>query len=177
MPETRPPAPSRDSSHQETEREAGLETLAGASPPRERDQEQRAESARAERIPVGLARPKLEPTNIPPGHVYYWFNDEPGQLVEAIKGGWQFLGRHGGLSQDPGDALSRVVGVSPQGGPQTGYCMVLPQELYDEDQRLKAAAPGGMDEVDAAIRQSTIGAQENRYEVRSRSTEYKRGSA
>lgn len=116
---------------------------------------------RRQRLPLGTARLKL---SLSPavkqyfkdrGEVPRWINNEPGRLEAAAEeDSYRFVLKTE-LANDPlpigqgsqlsareglGSAVSRAVGIWPDGSPKLAFLMAKPVEDYEEDQRTKAAA-------------------------------------
>lgn len=81
------------------------------------------------------------------GYHRHWFNDLPGRIESALEAGYTHV-----LDKE-GKKVARVVGVSPTGGPQTGYLMETPQEWFEEDMARQQAV---VDENDQAIRTGSV---------------------
>lgn len=101
---------------------------------------------RKERIPFGVPQSKL---HSPSGDGYHYrvFNDnwrrEPGRIQRALDAGYEVVKNFESLA----------VGTNDDGSEIKGVLMRIPQELYDEDQKLKQKE---VDKVDQAIRGGTI---------------------
>lgn len=67
------------------------------------------------------------------GYHRHWFNDLPGRIEQALEAGYTHV------EDREGKKVSRVVGIAPSGGPQTGYLMEIPEEWYEEDMARQAA--------------------------------------
>jgi hypothetical protein len=75
---------------------------------------------------------------------YRWINDEKGNarlFSKTKEDDWDIVANDGNLceSADLGDAVSRVVGVGPDGKPLVAYLCRKPRSFYDEDQKAKSA--------------------------------------
>jgi len=102
---------------------------------------------RNNRKPFGSFQQKLAyPAR--PGYYRYWFNDEPGRIVQARDAGYEHV-------KDPAtrEIVKRVVGTRKEGGALFGFLMEIPQELWDEDH---AATHRRTDEIESAIRKSKV---------------------
>lgn len=84
------------------------------------------------------------------GYHRHWFNDSPGRIETALEAGYTHV------EDKDGKKVSRVVGISPGGGPQMGFLMEVPQEWYDEDMARQAAVNA---EREAAIRSGSVNGQ------------------
>ena len=107
--------------------------------------EDRAETGRTKRVPMGTPTLKMEAV-IRPGFVGHWFNDQNGRLQLAQGAGYEFAEDQ----SQPGRDKKRKMQVGSQDGkPTFAYLMEIRQEFYDEDQALKMAP---LDEMDAQMR-------------------------
>ena len=100
------------------------------------------EPPRKKRVPFGVPKQHFTaPDN--DGYHYRVFNSEwakePGRVERAKLAGYELVNREGARS---------VVGTNEDGSPITGMLMRIPQELYDEDQKLKEVE---LDKVDEQI--------------------------
>ena len=82
------------------------------------------------------------------GYHRHWFNDLPGRIETALEAGYTHV------EDKEGKKVARVVGVSPTGGPQTGYLMEIPQEWFEEDMAQQQAS---VDQNDEAIKSGSVG--------------------
>lgn len=106
---------------------------------------------RAKRVPFGVPQRKLKPPE--DGSVKYhyrYFNDnwakEPGRVLRAQQAGYEIV-----------DNQEKVpVGTNDDGSSIKGVLMRIPQEMYEEDQRLKQTE---VDKVDQAIKGGSFEAQ------------------
>lgn len=116
---------------------------------------------RRQRLPLGTARLKLSLSPATKqyfkdrGEIPRWINNEPGRLETATEeDSYRFVLKTE-LASDPlpvgqgsqlsareglGSAVSRVVGIWPDGSPKVAYLMAKPVEDYEEDQQAKADA-------------------------------------
>lgn len=129
---------------------------------------EQATLARAERVPLGVARSKL---TVPKrdGYVRRWINDNgKGRLQFALQGGYSFVedpdlrvGEDEGQSRQD-SRVSRIVGRTAEGKPMRAYLMEIQRELYKQDQDSKQSE---LDEVDRAIRKGRLvsAGEEHRY--------------
>ena len=111
-----------------------------------REQSREESNPRAERIPVGVPRLKLN-ADSRAGYVRRWVNDNGVRLEDFRKGGYEFVtdptrvgdaGASDITSRDGIDSrVSRVVGQRDDGGPLRAYLMEIRQDWYDEDQLAK----------------------------------------
>jgi hypothetical protein len=97
---------------------------------------------RPARRPFGTIEQKLAYPPIPGFHIR-WFNDTPGRIDRAKEAGFAHVNDKRNVPE------KRVVGVG-EGGPLHAYLMKIPQEWYDEDQRI---ALEQVEAVDKAIRE------------------------
>jgi len=110
---------------------------------------------RKKRIPFGIKERKW---NIPEndGYSYRIFNDnwtvEPGRIQRALRAGYEIV-----ENQD-----HSAVGTNENGSEIKGVLMRIPNEFYDEDQKLKQKA---VDEIDRKIKGGTLeqAANDKRY--------------
>lgn len=125
----------------------------------------RNESGRSERVPMGVARPKLS-VPVRDGYVRRWMNDEEGRLQTAEQGGYQFVEDPklqigvpdvDSVNRDLGTRVSRVVDKSTG---KKAYLMEIKADFYNEDQLTKRKA---IDETDNAIRNGKLDDKESRY--------------
>jgi hypothetical protein len=99
---------------------------------------------RKERIPIGVPRQTDVPYDDKEYH-YHIFNDDWSTKPDRIK-----------RAEDAGYAVVREVGrrgTNADGSAIKGILMKLPQELYQEDQKIKMKE---VDKVDQAIKKGTI---------------------
>jgi hypothetical protein len=121
--------------------------------PRERERPERSE-----RVPFGVPRQRIiRPTGCEnDGFQYRVFNDnwanDPGRIQRAKQAGYEVVDNFEPLP----------VGSNDDGSPIKGVLMRIPQEWYDEDQKLKQKT---VDAVDAAIKAGTLeqSASDKRY--------------
>lgn len=85
------------------------------------------------------------------GYYRYWFNDEPGRIVQARDAGYEHVKNP--QSKQP---EKRVVGVRKEGGALFAYLMEIPTEIWEDDQKLTRRRT---DDMEQAIRQSRVIAQ------------------
>lgn len=62
------------------------------------------------------------------GYHRHWFNDTPGRVAAAQESGYTQV-----IDPATKQPVTRVVGVSPMGGPLQSYLLEIPQEWYDDD--------------------------------------------
>lgn len=123
-------------------------------------------SNRAKRVPLGGHRQKLNVHEKQKGYEYRWVNDVPGRIRAAEEAGYEFVneatvGDTGDGNTDLGSRVSASVGSTGHSQDTKAYLMRIKQEWYDEDQAAKEAE---RQKVDAAIRQGSVGSdQEGRY--------------
>lgn len=101
----------------------------------------RREAAREEQKSIGalpgqrLVAPRIE------GFESRWVNDTPGRVDAMLKKGYSFLKakKETGsiLTTDTGTAKSQIVGTAATGGALRAYLMVIPKELWEENQKIK----------------------------------------
>lgn len=117
--------------------------------------EERAAELRAQRearVPLGGHMPKLgiNKDRLPPGFVARWFKGAPDRLEMAKRAGWEDA--PAGLAEkatDVGTRQSAVVGgLTDDNQPRRDYLMMIPEEIYKEDQRRKQEL---VDAVEATI--------------------------
>lgn len=112
---------------------------------------------RAERVPLGMKRKKLDVRDRDPAYVYRWVNDVGGRITDAERGGYEFVtsdvkaGQSDVANQNSsvGDRQSKIVGKNESGRPVTAYLMRIRKEWYDGDQKAKQK---GLDSIDAALK-------------------------
>lgn len=102
---------------------------------------QRREDASKEQKSIGaLPGQRLVAAKIP-GLESRWVNNTPGRVDAMLKRGYSFLKakKETGsiLTTDIGTAKSQIVGTAATGGALRAYLMVIPQELYRENQKIK----------------------------------------
>jgi len=102
---------------------------------------QRREDARKEQESIGaLPGQRLVAAKIP-GFESRWVNDTPGRVDALLKKGYSFVKakKETGsfLTTDTGTAKSQIVGTAATGGALRAYLMVIPQELWEENQKIK----------------------------------------
>lgn len=107
-------------------------------------EEGRKETGRAERIPLGVRRQRLEAPQRA-GFVRRWVNDWPGRLVAAKSAGYSFVYIE---AEEEGSRRSETVGVNEDGSPLLAYLMEIKESFYRQDQEAK--------ENDIAAQESTI---------------------
>lgn len=83
-----------------------------------------------------------------PGYYRYWFNDEPGRILQASDAGYEHV-----KNPATGEHEKRVVGVRKEGGALFAYLMEIPTEIWEEDQRLTHRRT---DETEQAIKKSRV---------------------
>lgn len=105
------------------------------------------EVTRTKRKPFGSQTQKLAYA-ARAGYHRHWFSDLPGRIEQAAEAGYTHV------MDTEGKKVARVVGISPSGGPQTGFLMEIPQEWYDEDMSREQQT---VDERDHAIRTGSVG--------------------
>ena len=119
--------------------------------------EQGRERVHKDRIPIHQHRDILATYNIPEGYTGRWIKDLPGRIEAFINAGWSMLNQRGILIGEGGLGSHREVGdvITRHAGPNDGYTlylMVLPTELYLQDQAVKQRHA---DEVDRAMEAET----------------------
>lgn len=94
-----------------------------------------------EREPFGDQEQKLAWPEIP-GYRLYWFNDTPGRVSRALKGGYTHV------DGEDGEHVTRMVDRGERGTGVKGYLMKIPIEWYEQDQAGKNAKQAKkMDEI------------------------------
>ena len=83
-----------------------------------------------------------------PGYYRYWFNDEPGRILQARDAGYEHV-----KNPATGEHEKRVVGVRKEGGALVAYLMEIPTEIWEEDQALTRRRT---DETEQAIKKSRV---------------------
>lgn len=120
--------------------------------------ENREETGRSTRVPLGVARSKL---SVPkrPGYVRRWVNDSEGRLQMAEQGGYQFATDQelqigapdiDNENRDLGARISRVVDKTTG---QKAYLMEIKEDFYREDQAAKVKK---VEEVDQRIKKGKL---------------------
>lgn len=112
---------------------------------------------RAERVPLGVKRKKLDVRERDPGFVYRWVNDVGGRIADAERGGYEFVAADvkagesdvANQNSSTGDRQSKIVGKNESGKPITAFLMRIRKEWYESDQKTKQK---GLDAVDAALK-------------------------
>jgi len=101
---------------------------------------------RAERIPFGMPQRNFQAPS-DDGFHYRVFNDnwakEPGRIQRAKRAGYEVVE----------GTESMAVGTNDDGSPIKGILMRIPQEWFDEDQKLKQKE---VDKVDAQIKSGAL---------------------
>jgi hypothetical protein len=123
---------------------------------------------RAERVPLGIKRKKLDVANRDPGFVYRWINDIGGRLIDAERGGYEFVTSDAKAGQadvanrnsSVGDRMSKIVGKNDSGHPITAFLMRIRKEWYDADQNAKKARLAA---TDAALKRGQAKPVDNSY--------------
>lgn len=119
---------------------------------------------RSKRVPLGTPHRKLT-ADIPDGKVGRWVNDRGGRLMQAQRGGYEFVTDDINIGEgsenantDLGSKISQVVGTKEDGTPQTSYLMVIDKDMYDADQAEKQNQVDGIDEsIKQGALQNTLG--------------------
>ncbi len=72
-------------------------------------------------------------------YAYRWFNDADTRLMQMTKhDDWDVMANDGEVaSADLGNAITRPVGVNPDGSPMRAYLCRKLRRFYDEDQKMK----------------------------------------
>lgn len=83
-----------------------------------------------------------------PGYFRYWFNDEPGRILQARDAGYEHV-----KNPATGEHEKRVVGTRKEGGALLAYLMEIPTEIWEEDQALNRRPTN---ETEAAIKRSRV---------------------
>lgn len=83
------------------------------------------------------------------GYYRYWFNDEPGRILEATDAGYAHV-----KDRTTGQNVSRAVGTRKEGGVLMAYLMEIPTELWEEDRARTVLRR--TDEIEAAVRKSKV---------------------
>ena len=121
--------------------------------PRAPRQEDRTETGRKKRIPLGTPQAKLA---VPgrKGFVRRWINDSPGRLLRAEEADWTPV-IDDIESEEKGRAVGKnaLVGTKEDGSPLYAYLMEIPEDIYNEDQKAKQKP---LDEFDDALRRGNI---------------------
>lgn len=125
-------------------------------------------SSRANRVPLGGHRQKLNVHDQDKGYSYRWFNDAPGRIQAAEQAGYEFVteatvGDTGDGDTDLGTRVSARVGATGNGLNSTAYLMRIRQDWYDEDQDAKEQERS---KIDAALRRGSVSGepgQDGRY--------------
>lgn len=113
----------------------------------------RKPEGRAERVPLGTQRLKLQaPTRL--GFCRRWINDTPGRLQQARAGGYEHV-KDEAETEHTGRAMhvSAIVGVTEGGHPLKAYLMEIPERLYEQDQAAKQVS---LDKTDEAIKRGDL---------------------
>lgn len=83
--------------------------------------------SRENRKPFGSQTQKLAFPNRE-GYHRHWFNETPGRIKQAQDAGYTHV-----IDEATQKPVTRVVGVTAQGGPLNGYLMEIPQEWWESD--------------------------------------------
>jgi quinol monooxygenase YgiN len=83
------------------------------------------------------------------GYYRYWFNDEPGRVLQARDAGYEHVKNPATQEHE-----KRVVGTRKEGGALWAYLMEIPTEIWEDDQKLKRQR--GSDQYEAAIKKSRV---------------------
>jgi hypothetical protein len=83
--------------------------------------------SRENRKPFGTSTQKLAFPDRE-GYHRHWFNETPGRIQQALDAGYTHV--IDAATQKP---VTRIVGVTAQGGALSGYLMEIPQEWFLED--------------------------------------------
>lgn len=95
-----------------------------------------ASSDRPKRVPINGARDILTVKGIPEGLHPCWVNEDNVQrFIDAGYGFWNGKAIVGDNKVDSNSGISSGVMTKNVGNNITAYLMVIPQELYDEDQK------------------------------------------
>lgn len=109
--------------------------------------------SRTARVPFGALRQKLSyPAR--EGFHRHWFNDVGNRIQQALEAGYAHV-----VGKD-GKNVSYIGGSHPHGGALTIYAMEIPNEFYQEDQKLKQDI---VDSKEAAIRKGNLEPLEGGY--------------
>lgn len=78
---------------------------------------------------------------VPDGLVGRWVNDTPGRLIRFIQAGWKFASRDEGVVREQDEAEGAIYEehalTSERDESVRAYLMLIPEELYREDQAAK----------------------------------------
>jgi hypothetical protein len=97
----------------------------------------RKDTGRAERVPLGSFRQKLQANNRE-GFVRRWINDDRQRLQLAQQAGYDFvLHDEVAKSTDDGGKISQIVGSKDGGGALRAYLMEIREDWYWDDQAEK----------------------------------------
>lgn len=105
------------------------------------------------RVPMSIPTLKLQAAEIPGFHLH-WMSGTQGRISQALRAGYQFVspeevnltnpdiaGAFGATnSSDLGTRVSALAGGEADGQAARLYLMKLPEEFWQEDQRLRDAA-------------------------------------
>ena len=144
-----------------------VETVESSQNPSMRVEEVNANKAQErKRVPMSIPRRKLE---VPekPGYVRYWFNDYPGRIQQALRGGYDFVDSRdvditntclGGDvtangNTDLGTKVSLVVGKTEEGTALRAYLMEIKEEWFKEDQTI---IQDQVNMIDATIKRGSL---------------------
>lgn len=98
--------------------------------------------SREHRKPMTGLRQRLA-AEIPNGLVGRWVIDEPGRVNQFIQAGWKFATREDGVTREQDDRDGAIFEehalTGRRGESVRQYLMLIPRELYNEDQRAKLA--------------------------------------
>ncbi len=99
---------------------------------------------RPKRVPLSLQHKNRLKSAGRPGFVQRWVNDDVGRIEQFKLAGWTLVERdadinhnYAGEASASGSMASRVVNKSPSASTRKAYLMEIPQEHYDEAQRIK----------------------------------------
>lgn len=98
---------------------------------------EREPRGRAQRVPLGIQRLKLQSSQRP-GFVRRWVNDDGARIQMAQQGGYEFVRKDGkATTTDAGEAVSQIGGKSEGGVPMRIYLMEIREDWYQDDQATK----------------------------------------
>lgn len=99
----------------------------------------RGEERTAQRVPMDQAVDVLALPDIP-GYHLHWFNDDKDRIFRALRASYTFVnedfavgGKLVSSADKTGSCLTKDVGMG-----MTAYAMMIPLEIYEEDQARKA---------------------------------------
>lgn len=119
---------------------------------------------RTSRVPFGVPRTKLDVPMELPGKHLHWINDTPGRIMEAQRGGYEFVNPKEIGIGDKESKVKRLVGRNEDNTPMYAYLMKIDLDWYEEDQKVLHRQADAFDE---AIKRGKLDEKpgDNRYDA------------